>query len=70
MEETVMGTGKMRNLLWDNAASQLVPNANYTVLANGFVIIAATVLNNGGTLVTRNTDEFSRIADLKLENWY
>jgi len=34
------------------------------------LVIAATVLNNDGTLITRNTDEFSRITELKLENWY
>jgi len=34
------------------------------------IIIAATVLSNSGTLVTRNISEFSRITELKLENWY
>ena len=34
------------------------------------LVIAATVLTNSGTLVTRNTNEFSRIEDLKLENWF
>ena len=34
------------------------------------LVIAATVLSKDGTLITRNTDEFSRIAELKLENWY
>ena len=34
------------------------------------LVIASTVLSKGGTLITRNTKEFSRIADLKLENWY
>ena len=34
------------------------------------LVIAATVLSKDGTLVTRNTGEYSRIAELKLENWY
>ena len=34
------------------------------------LIIAATTLSNGGTLITRNTDEFSRVEDLKFENWF
>ena len=34
------------------------------------LVIAATVLSKGGTLITRNTDEFSRVTELKLENWY
>ena len=34
------------------------------------LIIAATVLSNSGTLVTRYVDEFSRVAKLKLENWF
>jgi tRNA(fMet)-specific endonuclease VapC len=31
--------------------------------------IAATAVNCGATLVTNNTDEFSRIAGLSLEDW-
>ena len=34
------------------------------------MIIAATVLSRGGTLITRNTREFSRIPNLIIENWY
>lgn len=33
------------------------------------LVIAATVLAHGGTLVTNNTREFSRIPGLKLEDW-
>ncbi len=33
------------------------------------LLIAATVLSNNGTLATRNTKEFSRIAGLKLAEW-
>jgi tRNA(fMet)-specific endonuclease VapC len=34
------------------------------------LIIAATTLSRNGTLVTNNEKEFSRISELKLENWY
>lgn len=34
------------------------------------LVIAATVLSNGGTLITRNVKEFSRVKDLKTESWY
>jgi tRNA(fMet)-specific endonuclease VapC len=33
-------------------------------------LIAATALANGATLVTRNTREYSRVAGLRLENWF
>jgi tRNA(fMet)-specific endonuclease VapC len=33
------------------------------------IIIAATVLSHGGTLVTNNTGEFKRVPGLKLVNW-
>lgn len=33
-------------------------------------LIAGTVLAHGATLVTHNTKEFSRIAGLRLEDWY
>ncbi len=34
------------------------------------VLIAATALANNVTLVTHNTDEFSRIAGLKMVDWF
>ena len=34
------------------------------------VLIAGTALANHATLVTRNTNEFSRIRELKVEDWY
>lgn len=34
------------------------------------ILIAGTALAHQGTLVTRNTGEFSRVAGLELENWY
>ena len=33
-------------------------------------LIAGTALAHGATLVTRNTREFARVKDLRLENWY
>ncbi|MCL2142988.1 MAG: type II toxin-antitoxin system VapC family toxin [Methanomassiliicoccaceae archaeon] len=33
------------------------------------LIIAATVLSRGGTLVTKNTKEFSRVEGLRIEDW-
>lgn len=33
------------------------------------LLIAATVLAEGGTLVTHNTKEFSRVEGLKIEDW-
>lgn len=33
------------------------------------LLIAATVLANNGTLITHNTKEFSRIEDLRVEDW-
>lgn len=33
------------------------------------LLIAATAVANGRTLVTANTREFSRVAGLKIENW-
>jgi tRNA(fMet)-specific endonuclease VapC len=33
-------------------------------------LIAGTAVAHGATLVTRNLDEFGRIQELKMENWY
>ena len=33
------------------------------------LLIAATAVYEKATLVTHNTDEFSRVADLKIEDW-
>jgi tRNA(fMet)-specific endonuclease VapC len=34
------------------------------------ILIAATALSHNGILVTHNTQEFSRINNLQLEDWY
>jgi len=33
-------------------------------------LIAGTALHHGATLVTHNTDEFTRVPDLQIEDWY
>ena len=33
------------------------------------LLIAATVLENGGILITNNEKEFKRVSKLKIENW-
>jgi tRNA(fMet)-specific endonuclease VapC len=38
-------------------------------IGGNYMIIAATVLANGGVLITHDVDEFSRINTLKIEDW-
>lgn len=40
-----------------------------TRLAEPYILIAATALHVGFTLVTNNEGHFHRIAELKIENW-
>ena len=39
------------------------------IIGGNDLVIAATVMANGGTLVTRNIDEFSRIEGLLVSDW-
>ena len=34
------------------------------------ILIAATALANQGTLITKNVNEFKRVPQLKIENWF
>ena len=40
-----------------------------TIIGFNDMIIAATVLANNGTLITNNSEEFSRVEGLNCENW-
>ena len=44
--------------------------ASGTPLADADLLIAATALEHGMTLVTGNTKHFARIPGLQLENWF
>ncbi|MCQ2613681.1 MAG: type II toxin-antitoxin system VapC family toxin [Treponemataceae bacterium] len=60
---------------FDNDASYFYGVIRQELSEDGLLIgpndlmIAATVLANNGTLVTHNTKEFSRIKDLRVEDW-
>lgn len=41
-----------------------------TPISQADLLIAATARRHGCTLVTHNTREFSRVPDLRLEDWY
>src|SRR5262249_48636587 len=38
-------------------------------IGRGDLLIASIVLANGATLVTRNTKDFGKVPELKVENW-
>jgi tRNA(fMet)-specific endonuclease VapC len=40
-----------------------------SLIGDADILIAATALENGLVLVTNNTNHFSRIANLQLQNW-
>lgn len=44
--------------------------ASGTPIGNHDILIAATVLRHGGTLVTRNAREFARVPGLQFLNWH
>ena len=39
------------------------------IIGNNDIIIAATVITGNGILITHNVDEFSRVVNLKMEDW-
>lgn len=58
-DEAAMAYGRIRATLADQG----------TPIGSNDVQIAAIALVNGLTLVTHNTDEFSRVSGLRLEDW-
>jgi len=46
---------------------QLTKDGN--IIGSNDMLIAATAMANGATLVTHNTDEFSRVNGLVIEDW-
>ena len=67
--------GPMMKLPFDDAAATRFGQLKQYLTARGTIIggmdllIAATVIATGDTLVTNNVAEFSRVPGLKLENW-
>ena len=51
--------GKLRKIL----------SSNGVIIGPNDMMIAATVLANGGTLITHNVGEFSRVEGLLIEDW-
>ena len=51
--------GKLRKIL----------SSNGTIIGPNDMMIAATILANGGTLITHNIKEFSRLEGLLIEDW-
>ncbi|MCL2713001.1 MAG: type II toxin-antitoxin system VapC family toxin [Methanomassiliicoccaceae archaeon] len=60
---------------FDSDASEEYARIRYEMMSKGELIgpkdmiIAATVLSNGGVLVTNNVKEFSHVPGLRTENW-
>ena len=65
----------LTSLPFDDAAAEQYARIRHTLEQQGQVIgpndllIAAICLANGCTIVTSNTDEFSRVPGLKCEDW-
>lgn len=55
------------SLLYGEIKSNLEKNGN--IIGPNDLIIASTVLSDNGILITHNTNEFSRIENLKIEDW-
>jgi len=60
---------------FDSDAAEEYGKIRYEMMSKGEpigpndMIIAATVLSNGGVLVTNNAEEFGRVPSLRTENW-
>jgi tRNA(fMet)-specific endonuclease VapC len=67
--------GRFVSLPFDDAAAAIYGDIRVRLERQGRTIgpndllIAATALAHGATLVTHNTGEFSRIEELRLEDW-
>lgn len=51
------------------AELRLASESTGNIIGPNDMLIAAIVVANNGTLITRNTAEFSRIKSLKIEEW-
>jgi len=71
LRETQQFYCKFRLLDFDDQAQQIYQNLRATYRRTGKMDlkIAAIALTNNATLVTRNTQDFIAIANLRLENW-
>lgn len=66
----------LTSLLFDDAAASRAARLRLALEQRGVKIgpldtlIAATAISQGAILVTHNTAEFSRVPDLRVEDWY
>jgi len=64
-----------KSLVFDDAAAETYGQIRAELAAKGQpigpndLLIAAIAMANGVTLVTHNTDEFSRVTGLRIEDW-
>jgi len=64
-----------KSLVFDDAAAEAYGQMRADLAAEGQpigpndLLIAAIAMANGVTLVTHNTDEFSRVTGLRIEDW-
>ena len=66
---------RFASLTFDDAAAEIYGEIRADLSRRGLIIgpndlmIAAICLANDATLVTHNTGEFERVADLKIDDW-